>query len=143
MQKTISLALLLSSAISSCGRQAEPPPAAPPPVRDTRAETYALQEKCAKDAYGLYKREWEDGTTTYTNHYSAKLGKCFFVATILLLSGKRIATHKTLVDVLEHREMGAFDQINREVAPYGCEVSGTKCASVAEWDALAKLYMED
>jgi hypothetical protein len=131
--------------VASCGRQAVPIPAPTPspPVRDTRAATYDLQEKCAKDAYSLYKRDWEEATASYTNHYSAKLGKCFFVASVLLLSAKEPSTHKTLVDVLDHREMGLLDKINREVAPYGCEVSGTKCTSVAEWDALTKPYMED
>jgi hypothetical protein len=131
--------------VASCGRQADPriEPSTSSSVPESRVSAYGLEEKCAKDAYGLYKREWEDATTTYTNHFNVKLEKCFFVTEMHLVSGKEIATHMMLMDVLEHREMGAFDQIKREAPPYTCEVSGTKCTSLAEWDALAKPYMED
>jgi hypothetical protein len=108
--------------------------------------TYDLQEKCARDAYGLYKREWVDAESnpgsSYTNHYNAQLEKCFIVVTSFLL-GKQSSVHKTLLDVLENREMGTLDKITGDVPPYQCEITGTKCASLAEWDALTKPYRED
>src|SRR5580700_5759860 len=106
MRKTIVLGVLLVSAIWSCERHAEPPPApraAPPTVRDTRVATYELQEKCAKDASVWYKHWWEDGPpvagliSNYTNHYNAKLGRCYLIVNSTMNGKKAYTTSKTLI----------------------------------------------
>jgi hypothetical protein len=144
--------------VSSCGPQAQSPsapPAVSPPVRDARAENYALQEKCAKDASAWYKHWWEDPqripniVSNYTNHYNVRLGQCFLVVSSTMFSksnktGTPFSTvSKTLVDVLENRDLGAFDKVSEQARPYQCAVGGTQCTSDDEWDNLAKPYMED
>ena len=142
---------------ASCSRPAEPvQPAAPlpPPARDTHVATYDLQEKCAKDSYAWYKREWEDVpasniSSSYTNHYNSKLNRCYvLVASTVYGKEKKTAVEysmhsKTLVDVLEHRDIGSFDQSASRLNPIQCGVGDARCTSEDEFDALTKPYMED
>jgi hypothetical protein len=146
--------------VASCGRQESPPKPAPTPprapatVRDTRLEMYELQEKCAKDAHDWYKRDWEDVpapniVSSYTNHYNSRLEKCFVIVSSTLF-GKEKKTgveysvnSKTLVDVLEHRDIGAYDESSRRAQPMQCKVDDAPCAGADQWDALAKPYMDE
>jgi hypothetical protein len=140
--------------VSSCDRQPVSPPAstpapAPAPVRDTRVATYELQEKCAKDASAWYKHWWEDGpaiaglTSNYTNHYNAKLGQCFLIVSSAIYGKKGTTESKTLIDVLENRDLAAFDKWSGKDTPMRCEVAGVSCTSASEWDALTKPYLEE
>lgn len=144
----------------ACGNVGTPTPPvasavpAPAPVRDTRAETYELQERCAKDAAAWYKHTWEDTkgiqnlVSNYTNHYNTKSGRCMLMVTSSTF-GKTKETgvpytlvSKSLIDVLENRDVAAFDHVSTRPQPMQCEFDGIRCESSQEWDALAKPYME-
>jgi hypothetical protein len=146
--------------VSSCDRQTGSPPTpapapTPAPVHDTRVATYELQEKCAKDSAAWYKHWWEDPkglqdlVSNYTNHYNQKSGRCFLVvaSTMFSKASKTRQTSsinaKTLVDVLENRDIGTLDTTSLRPQPIQCQVGGISCASSDEWDARAKPYMED
>jgi hypothetical protein len=143
--------------VCSCSRQPDPPAAAAPPAppaRDTRLEMYQLQEKCAKDAHDWYKREWEDVpgpniASTYTNHYNSKLDRCFLIVTSAVFgtdkkTGVAYSTNsKTLLDVLENRDIGVFDQKSSVGQPTQCEVHDVICASADEWTMRVKPYMTE
>jgi hypothetical protein len=146
----------------ACGNTGTPTPPvapavsapAPAQVRDTRAATYELQERCAKDAAAWYKHAWEDGpavpnvVSNYTNHYNTKSGRCMLVVNSSTF-GKNKATgvphtifSKTLVDVLENRDIAEFDQVSTSAQPMACQFDGVQCGSAEEWDNLAKPYIE-
>jgi hypothetical protein len=149
--------LILLASCAKAPAPTSPPPPAPPPAPDIRKATYELQEKCARDARDWYKHWWEDvpnavGTQSvskYTNHYSAKLGRCFIVVDSTTFnrdkkSGKTSALQSsTLTDVLENRDIGTADWFGANDTFNQCQVNGAACNSPAEWHALAKPYMED
>ena len=138
----------------ACGTVGTPTPPvasaipAPTPVRDTRVQTYELQERCAKDAAAWYKHAWEDPkgirdvVSNYTNHYHAKSGQCMLVVSSRTFGKSNIVVSKTLVDVLENRDLAAFDQVSTDPKPMQCKFDGAQCGSEQEWDNLAKPYME-
>jgi hypothetical protein len=136
----------------ACGVACAPAPTPQPPGRqaqDTTRHAYEMQEKCANDAREWYKHWWENPKdsglnipSTYTNHYNVKLDRCFLVVDATVFGKKSASKMKTLVDVLENREMGAFDETSGLGVLSQCEVAGAHCGSDAEWDALVKPYME-
>lgn len=152
--------------VASC-YQAPPPPAppvvsAPPSVLDPRKATYELQEKCAHDAYELYKHEWLEKPQgklrtidmNYTNHYNARLGRCFIdvMFTYATAEKGKVVTYRSrsLIDVLENREVGsALIPMQRSGEVYFCYVADKQCAgtspltAIHTWEGYAKPYMED
>jgi len=150
------LATLLAVAmLSSCGRA---PPAQAPVVRDTAMHDYEMQERCARTAREWFKQFLGSGLTvesgsrvetSYTNHYNAKLNRCFAATTINgsltdAKTGKAsLSLAGTLLDVQENRPIGDYFKF---IAPaeklMSCEMDGKPCQSSGEWDALAKPYME-
>jgi hypothetical protein len=48
---------------------------------------------------------------------------------------------KTLLNVLENRDIGMYDQSSNQALPFQCEVGDARCTSADQWDALAKPYM--
>ena len=148
--------LILAVTAAACGKIGTlTPPVLPPvpsaasaPVRDTRPEIYELQERCAKNAAAWYKHAWEDPkglsniVGSYTNHYYAKSGRCMLVVTSRTFGKSNIMVSKTLVDVLENRDVAEFDQASTSPQPIACQFDGVQCGSAQEWDSLAKPYME-
>ncbi len=151
---------------AACDRLSSPPSAptipAPQAPVDTRKVTYELQEKCARDAYELYKHEWADKpqgnlrtiSLSYTNHYNSKLGKCLMVVTFLYADATKgkITDYQSqdLVDVLENREIGAFlSPMKTTAQAFQCYVAEQTCSNTsavgapASWERLAKPYMEE
>lgn len=89
----------------------------------------------------------------FTNHYSAKLGRCFVVTKSTSVTENIIANQRLLVDAYEGKVLGTYEWINSEhkkyweVVPTECSVtlpSGEekKCQSDDEWDNLVKNYTE-
>jgi hypothetical protein len=80
--------------------------------------------------------------TDYTDHYNAKMGKCFMVLQVTIF-GKNTAEHANrLMDVLENRDIGVIQWFERKPLE-ACAVHGQSCRSKDEWDALVKPYMEE
>lgn len=124
--------------------------AASPPV-----PSLETQEKCARQAAAEYKQEGLENTpmSEFTNHYSAKLGRCFVVTKNTSVSGNVSSTQKLLVDAYEGKVLGTYEWINSEhkkyweVAPSKCTVTfptnvEKECQSDDEWDNLIKAYMD-
>lgn len=148
---------LVGLLFAGCSKAPSMPP--PPPTVASRPQgalrlIYELQEKCAKDARDWYANSWKDPkggnreVDSYSNHFNARLGRCYAVVTgTSFLSAKKSGaqftlTQMTLVDVLENRNFGAFDQTSNQSLPYTCEVDGKSCHSIDEWNGLTKPYME-
>jgi hypothetical protein len=143
--------------LASCEKPSPTPAALAPAVDlpDTRKATYDLQEKCARDALAWYK-QWDDVPgvggvpviSSYTNHYSLKLGGCFIVVKRTEIArdkatGKDGSSHSiTLADVLENHDLGVLDTYPNG-SLIACQVNGRACSSVAEWNSLLRPYMEE
>jgi hypothetical protein len=157
LKTALTLKLLLgcgTQLLVSCDKSAPPVlapvVAAPARAADIARSAYEMQERCAKDARDWYKHWWEDPKdsginmpSSYTNHFNAKLGRCFLVVDATVLRKNSISKMKTLIDVLENRELGALDDTSAAGLPIQCEVAGAHCASATEWDALANRYKEE
>ena len=120
---------------------------------DTRKTSYEMQERCARNAREWYKANWDNRhtpdvyvATNYTNHYSAKLGGCFVAVDSDMYgkkSGKPYSEHYTLlVNALENRDIGSALWNNQGEFTH-CQVNDVACASLDQWKALLKPYMED
>jgi hypothetical protein len=119
---------------------------------------YELQERCGRQAADTFKKEFganvtntKEGQTVanFENHYNARLNKCFYLESSLIVPTKdrkdrKSSTILRLFDLHENREFGSYFQFD---APSGqvmqCEVGGTSCRSEQEWRALAKPFLED
>jgi hypothetical protein len=120
-----------------------------------------LQNKCAEQARLEFSRNgWEKFDSvkhmaSLTNHYNAKLNKCFMEVedTDATAIAEGVAVNKIVSDAFERRTYGEYTWFSDkkkkywEVAPFMCKVippSGTTvfCKSSDEFDALIKPFME-
>lgn len=123
----------------------------------TKSKTLDLQEQCAKQAREEFKfMKWDkEPLASYTNHYNAKLNKCFveIQSTDAKTAPPDIITNKTVSDAFEGKGYGEYiwksDRVKKywEVPPLQCKVtlpSGEDkfCHSSDEFDQLLKQYME-
>jgi len=123
-------------------------------------EVYELSEKCSKSAAEKFKQnvlmgvtppwgwsKYDDGTdmsTTYSNHYSAKLNKCLLLVTITHFEKSGVWFTRIVRDVHENKEIAILIYSNSpswEVLT--CKVLDQACSSESEWDSLLKPYMEE
>jgi hypothetical protein len=123
-------------------------------------EQYELQERCGKRAEQMFKSDnpgqsggsittnTDNGQdiTTYQNHYSATLNKCFY---LLIVTGVNYKEHPqytttlmTLLDLNENKEYGTFFKRSDMAGPAHCNVQQNSCRSEREWQELLKPYME-
>jgi hypothetical protein len=124
----------------------------------TPSEQYALSERCAKSALEWWSRAWggesvhntETGQiiASYTNHYNAKLNKCFIRENVAGVSrasenGRSSSTFSAqLLDVLDNKTIAAFWSSGGEQGVTSCFVGDVACKNRGEWESLAKTYME-
>jgi hypothetical protein len=123
----------------------------------TKTRSLDLQEQCAKQSREVFKSgKWDkDPLADYTNHYNAKLNKCFIEiqSTDAKTAPPAIFTNKTVSDAFEGKGYGEYmwksDRVKKygEVPPLQCKVtllSGEEkfCHSSDEFDQLIKQYME-
>ena len=122
-----------------------------------------LQRTCAEQAdksfhLGGYQPK-QDVINSYTNHYNAKLGKCFILLNIYdastIASKGTVSTFQELQDAFEGTIYGDFFLSHDTKAPppgtdhfVMCKMTppGDKqelCSSQEQWDALVKRYMRD
>ena len=125
----------------------------------SRAAAYDLQEKCAQQAAEAFKSQQanerrygsQSAMPGYTNHYNARLNRCFIAITES--SGQPFSISKSIMDVQESKSYAMYADSNPQgrtysnVKPTFCEVwlpSGEKktCSSAAEFDELVKVYEE-
>lgn len=115
-------------------------------------EKYELQEQCGKTAREWFSGSFEDFavaevsvTYSYTNHYNKKLNKCFVLVkhyTYYPKNKQDSSFSLQLLDVNENKMYGIFGKYD-DGRINGCGVTDKRCDSEAQWDALAKPYMEE
>jgi hypothetical protein len=157
----------LLALLAACDKASLPTPpmaaahaatAAPPPVPTAGSPSPELQQQCAQDARDWYEHQhaWEAPdsggariTSTYRDHYSAKLGRCYIVvdrstSNTEARSGEVISLKtSTLTDVRANRDIGNANWFGSNDAFSQCQVNGTACLSKQEWRELLKPYMEN
>lgn len=120
-----------------------------------------LQTKCASQAKSFMDYyvvdQQEKQADEYTNHYNAKMDKCFVLIKhgITVSDGTFGVYTKNLFDAIEKKQYGSYGwQAQQgkkywEVAPYDCTIyvdgnqNNTKtCTSEEEFDTLTSTYME-
>ena len=124
-------------------------------------EQYELQERCGKRAEQVFKSDnpgqagggiitnTKDGhnITTYQNHYSAPLNKCFYLLIVTGINYKKQPQYTTILmtlfDLNENKEYGAFFKRSDRDGPAQCNVQQKICHSESEWQELLKPYMEE
>ena len=117
---------------------------------------YELQERCGKRAEDSFRREYGNGIsntetgqniTSFQNHYSATLNKCFFLEIVTSVNyketPKNMSTMMTLFDLNDHKEYGEYFKRSQDSIPFICTVQDQICHSEAEWRELLKPYMEN
>lgn len=130
--------------------------------KQNAATAYDLQAKCAKDARVWFNGNWPADKDTilldFTDHYSAKLNKCFILVEYHYNShlagpgGDSWTNDMNLYDVYENSKYAEFGEnhysyskpelrTGQEVIT--CDVSGTKCKTGAEFDDLVRPFMND
>lgn len=137
----------------------------------SQVEEYNLSEQCGKQSEVFFKIKYRltngdeptpdvsyrnaDGIGSsqynYRNHYNKKLNKCFIRSETVNVSGTDKSINFSILsldDVNEHKQYGEYigdymDLGKKPLNPPMCYVSGYKCKSYEEWDALIKPYMEE
>lgn len=126
------------------------------------AQEYDLQSRCSKDARAWFNANWSrDKDTTlldFTNHYNAKHNKCLIFVEWHYDSQYGNATlsswtnHMTLTDVYENAKYANFSQNHIMLGKpdykltepvITCDVEGTKCKTLDEFNNLLRPYMND
>jgi hypothetical protein len=116
---------------------------------------YELQERCAKEARGLFQKQWGDGVVKtddgqidegYENHYNARLNKCFYLEMQTFYpregTGGQIQRDSTLYDLHENKEYGQCHKVENGYTSPMCTMRGT-FYSEEEWNVLLKPFMEE
>ena len=146
--------------LASCTKNQQPPPIAAVPsglaVPDPRI-AYDLREKCGRDAREWFQHFYGDGqshtkdfsTTSFTNHYQAKLNGCFAVVRgFTVLRDEKTKKSKNsddwhLVDISENNDLGAYFQFSDMPTPMACSVGNLQCGSREAWETLTAPYMKE
>jgi hypothetical protein len=128
-------------------------------VKKSQASTeYDMQAKCSRDAKAWFNENWQrdKGTTllTHTNHYNKAQNKCYELTEwhYEVGDGPSWVGDITLWDVYENTKYGHVSvthmiyfkpvaSTNESVG--ACEVFGTKCSGVEEFNTLVQPYMNN
>ena len=129
------------------------------PAQMTPEQAREQSERCDRTSRDVFRREWQDGavddadglaTADFASHYNAKLRVCFYL--IAIESGRAGAPDRTLRKLLfdlDERELygeylgPAADDSTAAATQRACRVAGFYCASMREWDVLARPFMEE
>jgi hypothetical protein len=105
---------------------------------------YQLQKSCEQLAAGTFRRETADDEdrVAYRAHYNARLNKCFYAETYKSPTRVGINTWVYLSDLQDNRIYGGFHR-STNIGLFYCSLQDKECQSEAEWNELAKPYLED
>jgi hypothetical protein len=124
----------------------------------TAAGDYDFQAKCSRDAKGWFNEKWPRDKATilldYTNHYQKASNKCFILVEYHYSMGPNGSwvNDMMLYDVYENAKYGNFGQHNfvylkpeyhSESLLLTCELLGTKCKTIDQFNDLVRPYMND
>jgi hypothetical protein len=114
------------------------------------------QEKCSNAAQRFFKREYQadKGTILLTqhNHYNQTLGKCFVLIEWHYNGGGTGSWYNvmTIHDAYENESYGSFSEYNHVGADYkttasiyNCQVQGSKCSSVDQFNQQVQQFMSN
>jgi outer membrane murein-binding lipoprotein Lpp len=114
-----------------------------------------LQAKCAKDAKAWFDDHWgrPDKDTIlldYTNHYNVKKNQCFVTVEYHFNTGGFGWTNSiSLYDVYENQKYGEVMENHNLVDGKEtlrqdmCQVGGTKCTSLSQYNSLSAEFMSN
>ena len=90
---------------------------------------------------------WVHTNGLYISHYNVTLNKCFMLEIVNAFNPKHPTLLKILLDVNSNKEYGEFfgnmpGHKSSDLYPM-CFLGEKFCASEAEWDAMAGVYMEE
>jgi len=119
---------------------------------------YDLDARCSRDAQAWFNENYPPDKKTLvlnrTNHYNKSLNKCFvFVENHYTVWGNLVngawVNDMSVWDVYENSEYGRFtvnhlfsDSKSRDLL-IACELSGKKCTTVEQFNALVQPYMRN
>jgi hypothetical protein len=128
-------------------------------VKKAQASTeYDLQAKCSRDARAWFNENWNRDKDTqlldYTNHYNRAQNKCFILVEYhySLADGSSWMMDMSLTNVYENDRLGNVSVshmirfkpvVETEQIVGSCEVVGTKCKDVDEFNRLVQPYMNN
>lgn len=123
---------------------------------------YDLQAKCSKDAQTWFSENWSRDKDTilldFTNHYNAKLNKCFILVEYHYKSnfagpgGDSWTNEMSLTDVQQNAKLAYFAenhitnwklQLNTHEEVISCNVLDKECKTGDEFNNLVSHYMTD
>jgi len=130
--------------------------------KQSAAENFELQGKCAKDARVWFNmnasRDKDTILLDFTNHYNVKRNRCFIMIEHHFNShlagdrGDSWSNMLSLFDVYENAKYAEFSEnhytyfkptISTSNEVISCEVQGTKCSTEDEFYKLTGSYMND
>ena len=101
---------------------------------DSNAKGAEVFAKATEETAGL-----TIAADNYENHYNSRFNKCFY-----LESHQRGAMRSLmLLDLNDHKEIGAYIGQLDSQDPIKCVLQETRCKTQEEWRALIKPFMED
>lgn len=122
-------------------------------------ELYEFSEKCGKYTADEFKKSFgsegmksgKDGITNnmYSNHYNAKLNKCFMMLKSWFIPKEKdgnVIDTKTLIDIVENKEIAELTIVkekDHKVRILTCIILDESCNSEYEWEKFVKPYMEE
>lgn len=133
-------------------------------AKTNAAADFNLQEKCSNAAKSWFRENWPRDKDTIlldeTNHYNSKMNKCFVEVEYHANEQNKLAfilwswhNNITLWDVFENSKYADFLESHTMFTPSlkrpnedtvdECEVAGTKCKSLDEFNNLTRSYMSD
>jgi hypothetical protein len=127
--------------------------------KDNVVSQYDLAEKCSRSAKEWFKENWQSDQDTalldYTNHYNKTMNKCFISVEYHYNFSKNDPSWMndiSLWDVNENSKYGDFSEEHRISFTPGseptttvesCEVTGTKCKTLDEYNGLVESYLNN
>lgn len=123
------------------------------------ARTYDISQKCSQEAKSWFNVNWPSDKDTlllnYTNHYNKAKNRCYILVEYHSNSYTGDASwdnNISLRDVQENSKYGEFSEHHTVLAStgfksrdtvYTCEVLGSKCKTVQEFNDLVRPYLSD
>jgi hypothetical protein len=107
-------------------------------------QLHQLQINCEQLAAETFHRETPNNQDRvgYRAHYNARLNKCFYAETYRSGTPVGVNTWVYLSDLQENRIYGGFHS-STNIGLFYCTLLKKDCRSEAEWNELARPFMED
>lgn len=128
--------------------QAQKPQAA---IKRPDLEDFQLQKACQEQAEKEFNRLGfaKEQFSEFQNNYSYQFHGCFVKISDTTITAGSPGQHMTVENANTGKVIGVYDWFNAtkkkywEVAPMTCFVGDQQCKTSEEFDALAKVYLEN